>query len=87
MDQSPLENRSWREVLAYLARRTGKPVIHGSACTAGGPFNYISPEPVGDSGPQLANFIDQALRTKRFRLIDRGRYFIVIGFDTKIGGG
>ena len=87
IDQSSLENRSWREVFAYLARRTGKPVIHGSACRAGGPFTYISPEPVGDSASQLANFIDQALRTKGFRLIDRGRDFIVIGFDTKVGGG
>jgi hypothetical protein len=76
---------TWPEAFKLLAEASHKPVIYSARPV--GYFPRIIPNGVKHNAVQLANVIDQALRAERFRLIDRGRNYIVLGFDTVLGGG
>jgi hypothetical protein len=77
--QERVVKMTWSEAFKLLAEESHKPVIYSWKPT--GYFPHILPKGVKYDAAQLANVIDQALRTKRCRLIERGRNFIVVGTD------
>ena len=81
--QEPVVKMTWPEAFKLLADESRKPVIY--SCRPIGYFPPIIPKGVKYNAAQLANVIDQALRAKKFRLLDRRRNFYVVGEDTVVG--